>query len=264
MPLLALKLLLTPLLVGGASLVARRWGPAVGGLLVALPLTSGPIALFLALDQGAAFAAAAMAGSLGGLVAIAGYSVGYGAAGPRRGAAAGLAVASAAFIAVGLAVQPFLDASTWFLFGLVVVAVAGALRALPAGGTRRTHAPPPWWDLPARMVVATTIVLILTALAPSLGPHTSGLVATFPVYVSVLAVFGQQQDGPAAALDVLRGLLAGLVGTAAFFVVIAIGIVPLGIAPAFAAAIALTFAIQAVALRWVRSTTPLAIEPGSV
>ncbi len=43
---------------------------AVGGLIVALPLTSGPVAFFLALDYGAAFAAEAVVGSLGGLVAI--------------------------------------------------------------------------------------------------------------------------------------------------------------------------------------------------
>ena len=43
MPVLALKLILTPLLIGGASLAARRWGPAIGGWLVSLPLTSGPV-----------------------------------------------------------------------------------------------------------------------------------------------------------------------------------------------------------------------------
>jgi hypothetical protein len=36
-PILALKLVLTPVLIGGASLAARRWGPAIGGLIVALP-----------------------------------------------------------------------------------------------------------------------------------------------------------------------------------------------------------------------------------
>ncbi|HET7343490.1 MAG TPA: hypothetical protein VFL90_18640, partial [Methylomirabilota bacterium] len=56
---LLLKLAATPLLIAGASLAGRRWGPAVGGWLVGLPLTSGPVAVFLALEHGAAFAAAA-------------------------------------------------------------------------------------------------------------------------------------------------------------------------------------------------------------
>ena len=90
MPLLALKLVLTPLLIGGASVAARRWGPATGGLIVALPLTSGPVAFFLALDYGAAFAAEAVVGSLGGLVAIVAFSLAYAAASSRLGAGAGL------------------------------------------------------------------------------------------------------------------------------------------------------------------------------
>jgi hypothetical protein len=50
MPLLALKFVLTPFLIGGASLAARRWGPATAGWLVGLPLTSGPVAAALAVQ----------------------------------------------------------------------------------------------------------------------------------------------------------------------------------------------------------------------
>ena len=52
------------MLVGGASLAGRRLGHQVGGWLVALPLTSGPVAFFLASDQGASFAAGAAVGML--------------------------------------------------------------------------------------------------------------------------------------------------------------------------------------------------------
>ncbi len=69
---------------------ARRaaLGAAIGGLLVALPLTSGPVAFFLAFDQGPAFASRAIMGSLGGLIAISAFTVAY-AAGSRFGAVAG-------------------------------------------------------------------------------------------------------------------------------------------------------------------------------
>jgi len=43
---LALKLTITPFLILAASLASRRWGEAVGGWLVGLPLTSGPVAFF--------------------------------------------------------------------------------------------------------------------------------------------------------------------------------------------------------------------------
>ena len=56
---IALKLTLTPILILTASLASRRWGQAIGGWLVALPLTTGPVTFFLALEQGNSFAARA-------------------------------------------------------------------------------------------------------------------------------------------------------------------------------------------------------------
>jgi hypothetical protein len=76
-PILALKLILTPILIGGASLAGRRWGPAIGGWLVSLPLTSGPVTFFLALDRGTPFAATSAVGSLMGLMAIAGFTLAF-------------------------------------------------------------------------------------------------------------------------------------------------------------------------------------------
>jgi hypothetical protein len=261
-PLLLLKLTLTPLLVGGASLAARRWGPAIGGWIVALPLTSGPVLFFLALDQGPEFAAEATVGTLLGLGAICGFCLGYLAA-SRHGPGPAMAAASMGYVAVGLAVQPVTGAPFPLLVLAVVAAIAGVLRLLPVatdGGSRRAH---PAWDLPARIIVATTFVVAITAIAPHLGPVTSGIVATFPVYVSVLAVFEQAHSGHPGALGVLRGLLVGLFGTVAFYVVIRALVVPAGIAVAFCVAIAVTGVIGALAFRRVRAgiETP---EPESV
>src|SRR2546426_10628529 len=63
---LALKLVLTPLLVGAASLAGRRWGSAGGGGVLRIPFTAAPIALFLALDHGPRFAAVAAVGIMAG------------------------------------------------------------------------------------------------------------------------------------------------------------------------------------------------------
>jgi hypothetical protein len=38
------KTVVTPVLIGGASLAGRRWGHQVGGWLAGLSLTSGPLA----------------------------------------------------------------------------------------------------------------------------------------------------------------------------------------------------------------------------
>ena len=65
---LLLKLILTPLLLGGVTLAGRKFGPTVSGWLVGLPLTSGPVSFFLALEQGTKFAARA---ARAGLLAVA-------------------------------------------------------------------------------------------------------------------------------------------------------------------------------------------------
>lgn len=103
---------------------------------------------------------------------------------------------------------------------------------------------PPWWDLPLRMAVATAFVVLLTALAPLLGAQLTGLLAPFPLFASVLAVFAHMQRGPIAAAGVLRGLLLGLFSFAGFFIVLALLLMPAGIALAFAAAIAAALVVQ--------------------
>jgi hypothetical protein len=47
----------------------------VSGWFVGLPLTSGPVALFLALDHGATFASGAALGSLAGAMAEAAFAL---------------------------------------------------------------------------------------------------------------------------------------------------------------------------------------------
>jgi len=251
-PLLLLKLTLTPLLVGGASLAARRWGPAISGWIVSLPLTSGPVLFFLALDPGPAFAAQAAVGTLLGLGAICGFSVGYLAA-SRRGPLAAMIAATLAYAVVAVVLQPVAGAPFLLLAAGVAAAIAGVLRLLPepAGGPV-THAHPRW-DLPARVVVGTVLVIAFTALATALGPVTGGLVATFPVYVSVLAVFEHVRSGRPGALDVLRGLLTGLFGTVAFYVAVHYLVEPAGVWVASGTAIAITAAVGFVALRVVRA-----------
>jgi len=258
-PLLLLKLTLTPLLIGGASLAARRWGPAVAGWIVALPLTSGPVLFFVALDHGAAFAAGAAVGTTLGLGAIVAYSLGFVVASPR-GPLPALAAATAAYIVAGFVLQAVAGGPYLLLAALVAVSIMGALRILPPSVGGPSSRRPPSWDLPARIIVGTVLVVGLTTIAPLLGPTVSGIVTTFPVYVSVLTVFAFLGDGKPAAIGVLRGALIGLPGTVAFYVPIHFFVASLGVAPAFALSIAVTSAIGIVALPQVRGRAPTLAE----
>src|SRR5215467_6802389 len=74
---LVLKLILTPILIGLASLVSRRWGPTVSGWLIGLPLTSAPVVLFLALELGTTFASRVAQGVILGVLSQAVFCLTY-------------------------------------------------------------------------------------------------------------------------------------------------------------------------------------------
>jgi hypothetical protein len=250
---LTLKLVLTPALIGGASLAGRRWGPGVSGWLVGLPLTSAPIAVFLAFDQGAGFAATAAVGTMEGAISQAAFCLAYGWLAFHGGRLPAMAASVLAFgLATALLQRVALPLPALFI--IVVAALAGALWLMPAGraGIAAGCAPLPAWDIPARMLLATVFVLLLTGAASKLGPRLTGLLAPFPLYAAILAVFAHHLDGPGAAASVLRGLLLGLFGFAGFFLVFAALIESTGVLVAVAAATAVTLVLQAGSLRVLR------------
>jgi hypothetical protein len=241
---LALKLIVTPLLILAASLASRRWGEIVGGWFVGLPLTSGPVCFFLALDHGTGFAAAASLGSLAGAAAEAGFGFAYCAVARHHDWPIALATGSLAFGLAGLVFQ-LAALPLWPLVLAVCAALAAALYWMPrADGGCIAPLILPRWDLPARMAVATALVLSLTGLAPYVGARLSGLFATYPIFAAVLAAFSHRGREPAAATEVLRGLLTGLYAFTGFFAVLTMMIEPIGIAGGFGAATAAALVIQ--------------------
>lgn len=250
---LALKLVLTPALIGVATLVGRRWGQAVGGWLVGLPLTSGPVVLFLALDRGTAFAAQAAQGSLRGLVAEASFALAYASLARDRAWPLAFLAGSLGFAVAGFAMQSLAPAPVP-LIAMVLAALTLTLWLLPGFSGRTAAVPPQRWDLPARMVTATLLVLALTAAAGWLGAQLAGLLSTFPLFAGVLTVFAHHAQGKDAAINVLRGLLLGLFSFAAFFLALGATIERIGIAPGFAAAVGAALAVQTLSLLLARRT----------
>ncbi|HKW59295.1 MAG TPA: hypothetical protein VJR46_06030 [Candidatus Dormibacteraeota bacterium] len=241
---LVLKLALTPLLVGGASLAGRRWGSAVSGWLIGIPFTSGPIAFFLALSPGGRFAEDVAAGIMAGAISQAAFCLGYAWTAQRAGSAGSLAGATLA-LAASTAVLTAVALPAAAVFVVIIVVIVVALFLMPASrGSADERVEYPAWDIPARMAVATAFVLALTSAAPLLGARPAGLIAPFPLYASVLAAFAHRALGRDAAVGLLRGLLLGLFAFASFFLAVAT-LLPQGILLAFAAASAAALAVEA-------------------
>jgi len=263
-----LKLFLVPGLVAIVTLAVRRWGPAVGGWLAGLPIVAGPVLVFCALEQGAAFAAAAAHATLAGLVATVAFAIVYAHLSTRLPWYACMALGWFVFagVVVGLyALQPGLVLSLLLLIAATVFGGRLLSRVRPPSpsaparqaaepGLRTTageadprpdayvgRVPPkadPPRDLPIRLIATATLVILLTGLAARLGPAWSGLLNAFPVLTTIVAVFSHIQRGTAAAVAFLNGYLQAIVGFGLFCVVMATGLESLGLGWALIAALA--------------------------
>jgi hypothetical protein len=247
---LLLKIILTPALIGTASLAGRRWGHSISGWLVALPLTTGPITFFLALSHGASFAATAAAGTLAGGFSQAAFVLCYALLAPRWTWLPTL-LASILCFAIITALLQHLIFPIVPLCVLVFLGFALAIRLLPhtVNPAAPTEGLPSRWDIPLRMIIATVFVLLITGLAPAFGPRLTGLLSPFPIFTATLAAFAHHQYGLDATINVLRGLLMGLFSFASFFFVLAILLEPAGIPTAFTAAILVVIGLQSISFR---------------
>jgi hypothetical protein len=267
--LLLLKLVITPSLIGAASLAGRKWGHSISGWLVALPLTTGPIVFLLALTHGTAFAASAAAGTLAGGFSQAAFALVYARLAPRLTWPPTLAAAALAFglMTVLLQYTSFPLVVLWLAvlgaFLVVLQLLPGESSFAPLGQALAAEALTPQalgaealtaerlpgrWDIPLRMILATAFVVLVTGLAPSVGPRLTGLLAPFPLFTATLAAFAHHQQGSPSVIKVLRGLLMGLFSYASFFFTLGLLLEPAGIAAAFAAAIVVVCAFQGATL----------------
>ena len=264
MTLLAVKLLLAPGFVVGASLVTRRFGPRIGGLIAGLPVVAGPILLAYALAHGRAFAASAAAGTLLGLVSLIGFVVVYARLAGRVVWVMSMLTGWLAF-AVATAIFSVVSPPVGVALGLAAIALAVGLAWLPRpAGRPRAQPSPPAWDLPLRAVCALALVLTLTAVAGWLGPQLSGLLAPFPIIATVLATFTHAQRGPDELLRLLRGMVTGFGAFALFCFVLAISLRHLDTGAAFALATGLALLTQALVLTLMRGDDATAGRPAPV
>ncbi|TAM58926.1 hypothetical protein EPN52_09835 [bacterium] len=247
MELLAIKVGLPTLLIGAASLAGRRWGSAVGGWLVGLPLTSGPIILLLTLEYGDAFAARAAQGIVLGLISTAAFAVVYALA-ARRLTWTWCWVPGWVAFALCTAALNVVTFSLAGAFLAGIAALALALPLLPADARPASSPAAPPWETPLRMVAAAAIVVALTGIAGRLGPRLSGLITPLPVAGTIMTVFTHRSEGTAAAVRLLRGFIAGNFSFAAFFLVVATHLVAWGLMTTFGVAVLAAGVVQGAAL----------------
>lgn len=254
MAVFAVRVLLAPSFVVLVSLAARRFGARVGGVVAGLPVIAGPILLVLALQHGSAFASKAAVGVLLGMVGLAAFVLTYAAVATRGTWAPATAAAYAAFALVIVAMRP-VSVGPVAAFLVACSALALTLLLLPRVPLMgQDQVPHPGWDLPFRAACTLALVVLITAVATTLGPRLSGLISAFPIITAVLTAFMHAQRGRDEAIRLLRGFTTGFFAYAVFCVIVATTVRPLGIAPSFAIATAAALTTQVAVLAAGRRT----------
>jgi hypothetical protein len=253
----ALRVGLAPLLIGLVTIAGRRWGPTTSGLLVGLPLTSGPIVFLLSIMHGSEFGVNTSAATLAGLIALVAFCVGYARSAFALSWPLATLIGWGSYGSVGLClVQLHLPLAV--VCALAVSAIMFGLVAVPrTSESSASHADS--LQLWPRAVTATLMVLLLTGVGGTLGPRWSGLISPFPVYATIATTSMHFSRGASASLRVLRGVLIGSFSFCVFFTTVAMTLEKHGIGFSFGTSVVLAIGSHALLIslgkgRWAGSS----------
>lgn len=203
---LFLKVITAPLVIVMATLVQRRFGHAVSGLMIGLPLTSLPLLWLVALSHGATFTGSMSGATLTGTVAQVVVIWVYASLATRLPPTLSMVGALAAFV-VTAGVTQALHPSALVAAVLAGAGFAVALRLWPH--TSSTPVAQGRYRLALRVVLSAGFTLVVVTLAGRIGPGLSGLAAALPVMSLIMAFVTHQELGADASSRFLKGVTRG-------------------------------------------------------
>ena len=206
MILLLLRITIAPLIVVASTLVQRRFGSAVSGLLIGLPLTSLPLLWLVALQHGTSFASsmsgAILVGSTAQVIVLWMYAL----LAPRVSPFAALLGALTSFT-LTIAALHLLSLSVLLASVLAAVGFAVALNWWPY--TEAVTEETGRYRMILRVTISAGFTLFLVTLAGRFGAGLSGLLAALPMMSLVMAYVTHQELGASASAKFLRGVTKG-------------------------------------------------------
>jgi hypothetical protein len=238
--LLLLKMVLAAAVVVGCSLLAERSGPMVAAMIATLPISAGPVYVFLALEHDPAFIAAGAGAGVAANLANFGLALVYVRLAQGWGTLISLGAGLLAWFAIAIALRslepPFAIVliATPIAFGSLHLLMRPYLAARPKAAVA-----PPWYAIPLRAGCVALLAGTVTTISGSVGPGWSGLLAAMPIVLSSLIVILQPRiGGPAMAAVIANGAL-GLLGLGLALGSVHLSAVALGSWPALALGLAI-------------------------
>lgn len=236
--LLAVKMILTAAVVVGASVVAERSGPLLGGVIISLPISSGPGTFFLAIQASDRFVADSILYTLAMSAAIAVFLIVYPRLAVRHGAVVSVGGALLVWAAVGFLVQ-FVPLQLWSALTMTLAAFAAAIWFPRPPGLR----PPPRpvgiskTELVGRALITGAIIATVVTISTLIGPRATGILMAFPTAFTAIAFIMHRRHGGSAAAATLLASTFGMMSFVAYLVTLYFLTMRIGALPALGAAL---------------------------
>lgn len=215
-----LKIILMPSVIAFVTLIARKWGNVIGGVIAGMPWVGGAILFFIGIEQGETFMLHTLSGVLIGLIGWLGFCTTYVIAGQRLSELPSFALGIVMYLLIGSAFYKFtsyLPTSGWFLVMISLTVLS--LTLFPKVKRTNNKTPKPLrFEIPLRMIVITAFVFAITYFAELLGPSWSGILTPFPVMTATLALFIHYTQGIAQVRLALTGMYTGVIGFSIFII----------------------------------------------
>ncbi len=236
---LALKIATAAAIVIVASRATERAGPFIGGMIATLPVSTGPVYAFLAIDHGAQFISDSARISVASTAAIVAFVAAHALAAQRFATAVSLACATLAWLAMALFLQlrdwSFLEACLLYA-GSFLLAIRGLRRF--AGVQQTRPVPRARFDLALRAGLVSVVVVATTVAGNAFGHSAAGVLATYPVVFTCLILILQPRTGGPFTASMLVNGLKGLVGFGVALAVLHLAAARMSAAPALLLALA--------------------------
>ena len=239
--LLVLRIAIAPLIVVGGTLAQRRFGNAVSGLLIGLPLTSLPLLWLVALQHGSAFAGSMSSAILVGATAQAVVIWVYAVLAPRISPLLASIGAVGSFFITIFATQ-LLSLSMLLAGVLEAAAYAVALYWWPYSDAAPQETGR--YRLVLRVMISAGFTLFLVTLAGKFGASFSGLLAALPMMSLVMAYATHKELGADASAQFLHGVTKGSFSYVASMLVLAELLRSGDVGLAFACSVGVALVIQ--------------------
>ncbi|MCW2236746.1 hypothetical protein [Azospirillum canadense] len=262
---LLIKVVAAALVVVIASIASEKAGPFVGGVISALPVSTGPAYVLLAMEHDDRFIADSALSSLVTNGAMILFLAALVRIAPRFGVGATVLLSSALWIAIAVALR---SAGDWTLAGALLVNLAaygiayGLVRTFRPGQAPLPKGGPRWYDIPARAALVGLLVAAVTTLSHVIGPRATGVAAVYPIALTCLTVILHPRMGGETVAAAMRSAL--LTNPAIGLAMLAAHLMaePFGRAVALTAALLVSLAWAGALLIWRARRMRRAVQAG--